>query len=182
MKKCIMYSLRVELGSLPLANYSYIFVHPLLFNLWLRPGLYLELLLRGTQQGVVTPTLPIEPSATGVKIPVKRSSHFLALVKRSRRLLGAGQRSIRIIRRRSLTVIADSIENAWSVLIHQCHATLVWRSHTLHNLISPGPAPGSRRACMQYVRTCTCIQSTSRLVHSTHAQNYYLAVVVYACA
>ena len=28
---------------------------------------------------MVTPTLPIEPSATGVKMPVKRSSHFYPL-------------------------------------------------------------------------------------------------------
>ena len=44
-------------------------------------------------QAVVTPTLPIEPFVTGVKMPVKMSSRFLVLVNLSRRLLGEGQRS-----------------------------------------------------------------------------------------
>ena len=56
---------------------------------------------------MVTPTLPIEPFATGVKMLVKRSGRFLALVKQSRRLLGAGRRSRRIIR---LTVKAAIIK------------------------------------------------------------------------
>ena len=75
-------------------------------------------------QGVVTPTLPTEPFATVVKIPVKRSSRFLALVKRSRQL--GGRSTVKTNNQvksqgGNHELLAESIQIVWSVLIHQSH-------------------------------------------------------------